>query len=187
LTDKLDDIIAGCTAGKRQSQEELYRMLSPKMFAVCLQYASDADEASDFLQEGFVRVFTRIKSYRGEGSFEGWVRKIIVNTALQFIRKKRQLYVVNEEMTADVGYQMPHIYYELEAEDLLRMIKELPLNQRIVFNLYAIEGYNHAEIESMTGMPENTSKSHLHRARIALKKMLDRSIPSGSKRLRKNV
>ena len=187
LTDKLDDIIAGCTAGKRQSQEELYRMLSPKMFAVCLQYASDADEASDFLQEGFVRVFTRIKSYRGEGSFEGWVRKIIVNTALQFIRKKRQLYVVNEEMTADVGYQMPHIDYELEAEDLLRMIKELPLNQRIVFNLYAIEGYNHAEIESMTGMPQNTSKSHLHRARIALKKMLDRSIPSGSKKLRKNV
>ena len=187
MTDKLDDIIAGCIAGKRQSQEELYRILSPKMYAVCLQYASDADEASDFLQEGFIRVFTRIKSYRGEGSFEGWVRRIIVNTALQFIRKKRQLYVVNEEITEDAGYQMPHIHYELEAEDLLRMIKELPVNQRIIFNLYAIEGYNHAEIESMTGMPENTSKSHLHRARTALKKMLDRSIPSGSKKLRKNV
>ena len=187
MADKLDDIIAGCIAGKRQSQEELYRILSPKMYAVCLQYASDADEASDFLQEGFIRVFTRIKSYRGEGSFEGWVRRIIVNTALQFIRKKRQLYVVNEEITEDAGYQMPHIHYELEAEDLLRMIKELPVNQRIIFNLYAIEGYNHAEIESMTGMPENTSKSHLHRARTALKKMLDRSIPSGSKKLRKNV
>ncbi len=188
MTDKLDDIIAGCTAGKRQSQEELYRMLSPKMYAVCLQYASDADEASDFLQEGFIRVFTNIKSYRGEGSFEGWVRKIIVNTALQFIRNKRRLYVVNEEaIEENFSYQMPGIYYELEAEDLLRMIKELPLNQRIVFNLYAIEGYNHAEIESMTGMPENTSKSHLHRARKALKKMLDRNIPYGSKKMRKNV
>ncbi len=187
MTDKLDDIIAGCIAGERQSQEELYRILSPKMYAVCLQYASDADEASDFLQEGFIRVFTRIKSYRGEGSFEGWVRRIIVNTALQFIRKKRQLYIVKEEITEDAGYQMPHIHYELEAEDLLRMIKELPVNQRIIFNLYAIEGYNHAEIESMTGMPENTSKSHLHRARTALRKMLDGSIPSGSKKLRKNV
>ena len=187
MTDKLDSIIAGCIAGERQSQEELYRMLSPKMYAVCLQYASDADEASDFLQEGFIRVFTRIKSYRGEGSFEGWVRKIIINTALQFIRKKRQLYVVNEELPDDAGYQMPHIYYELEVEDLLRMINKLPVNQRIIFALYAIEGYNHSEIESMTGMPENTSKSHLYRARTALKKMLDTSIPSGSKKLRKNV
>jgi RNA polymerase sigma factor (sigma-70 family) len=187
LTDKYDKLIKGCIAGKRRSQEELFRILSPGMYAVCLQYASDRDEADDFLQEGFIKVFTKISSYRNEGSFEGWVRKIMVNTALQMLRKKKQLLLLNEEITEEMDFEIPLIQGELEKEDLLRMIRELPVNQRMVFNLFAIEGYNHIEIAEMTGIPENTSKSHLHRARIALKEMISALSASDDKLLRKNV
>jgi RNA polymerase sigma factor (sigma-70 family) len=187
LTDKLDEIINGCIAGNRHSQEELYRILSPGMYAVCLQYASDHEEASDFMQEGFIRVFTKISSFRREGSFEGWVRRIMVNTALQFLRKKKQLFILNEEITEDTDYEVPAGQCELEKEDLLKMIRELPVNQRMVFNLYVIEGYNHMEIAEMAGIPENTSKSHLHRARVALKGMINALSASDEQRLRKNV
>lgn len=172
MTDNLDEIIAGCINEDSKSQEELYRLLSPVMYNVCLQYASDHDEAKDFLQEGFINVFTKIKSFRHEGSFEGWVRKIIVNTALQFLRKKKQIYVIREELTEDKDHDITEIDFELNEEDLLGMIQGLTVNQRIVFNLYAIEGYNHAEITKLTGIPENTSKSHLHRARVSLKEMI---------------
>jgi RNA polymerase sigma factor (sigma-70 family) len=187
LTDKLNDIISGCINGNRQSQEELYKLLSPKMFAVCRQYASDESEACDFMQEGFVSMFMKITSYRGDGSFEGWVRKIMVNTALQSIRKKNRLYLLNEEITEDADYETPDVLNEIDAEHILEMIRKLPVNQRMVFNLFAIEGYNHAEIANMTGMTENTSKSHLHRARIALKGMIENRLPSASQQIRKNV
>ena len=157
------------------------------MYAVCLQYASDTDEANDFLQEGFIRVFTKISSYRWEGSFEGWVRKIIVNTALQMIRKKKQLFVLNEELNEDASYEVPDVQGELDKDDLLMMIRNLPVNQRIVFNLFVIEGYNHNEIAKLTGMPENTSKSHLHRARTRLKEMITLHWQSVDKKSKKNV
>ncbi len=186
LTDDLDDIIRGCIEGDRKCQEDLYRIFSPGMYSVCLRYASDADEAGDYLQEGFITVFSKIKEYRKEGSFEGWVRRIMVTTALQLLRKKRQMYILNETITEDRDYEVPDIQYYLDKEDLLEMIRVLPVNQRMVFNLYAIEGYNHTEISDMTGIPENTSKSHLHRARIALKEMLERSSRRESERLKRN-
>jgi RNA polymerase sigma factor (sigma-70 family) len=175
LTDKFNDIIEGCIAEDRHSQEELYRILSPAMYAVCLQYASDADEASDFMQEAFIRVYSNIKSYRHEGSFEGWVRRIMVNTSLQFLRKKKKMFLINDAVIEESGYEVTGILDDLEAEDLLKMVQSLPVNQRMVFNLFVIEGYNHTEIAEMTGIPENTSKSHLHRARIALKDMILRN------------
>jgi RNA polymerase sigma factor (sigma-70 family) len=187
LTDRLEKIIKGCIAGDSHCQEELYMLLSPGMYALCLQYASDADEANDFLQEGFIRVFTKISSYRWEGSFEGWVRKIIVNTALQMIRKKKQMFVLNEELTEDASYEVPAVQGELDKEDLLMMIRNLPVNQRIVFNLFVIEGYNHSEIAKLTGMPENTSKSHLHRARTGLKEMINLHWQAMDKKSKKNV
>ncbi len=186
LTDEFGDIIKGCIEGDRQCQEDLYRILAPRMYAICLRYASDADEAGDFLQEGFITVFSKIREFRQEGSFEGWVRKIMVNTALQFLRKKRQMYILNETITEDRDYEVPDIQYYLDKEDLLEMIRVLPVNQRMVFNLYAIEGYNHTEIADMTGIPENTSKSHLHRARLALKEMLEKSSRSESEKLKRN-
>lgn len=144
------------------------------MYTVCLRYASDSLEADDFLQEGFIRVFEKIGSYRGEGSFKGWVRKIMVNTCLQFIRKKRSLFTINEEVTKEYDYDISEGETKLDNEDLIKMIQRLPVNQRTVFNLYAIEGYSHQEISVMTGIPENTTKSHLHRARMALKEMIQR-------------
>jgi RNA polymerase sigma factor (sigma-70 family) len=172
LTDKLEKIIKGCIKEDRQSQEDLYKILSPVMYAVCLRYASDADEAGDFLQEGFIRVFTKIKSFRNEGSFEGWVRRIMVNTSLQLIRKNRKMFLLNEEIIEGEDFEINENQCELDAADLLNMVQALPENQRMVFNLFVIEGYNHNEIANMTGIPENTSKSHLHRARITLKEML---------------
>lgn len=187
MTDNLDDIIAGCKAGDRLSQEKLYKVLSPGMYSLCLQYASDANEARDFLQEGFIIVFTKINSYRGEGSFQGWVRKIMVNTALQFIRKRKEMFLINEEITEDAIYELPANQYEMEKEELLSMVQKLPVNQRMVFNLYAIEGYNHTEIAKMAGIPENTSKSHLHRARTALIEMIKTDYLAKTRKLRKNV
>jgi RNA polymerase sigma factor (sigma-70 family) len=187
LTDKLEKIIKGCIEGDKKCQEELYRLLSPGMYALCLQYASDTDEAGDFMQEGFIRVFTRMDTYRWEGSFEGWVRRIMVNTALQTIRRKKQMFVLNEELTEDSSYEIPSVQSELEKEDLLKMISSLPVNQRVVFNLFVIEGYNHHEIASLTGMPENTSKSHLHRARMALKEMINLHWEAMEQNTKKNV
>lgn len=187
MTDKLEEIIKGCIKGDRQSQEDLYRILSPVMYAVCLRYASDADEASDFMQEGFIRVFTKIKSYRNEGSFEGWVRRIMVNTSLQLLRKNRKMFLLNEEIIESADYEISESQCELDVADLLKMVQGLPDNQRLVFNLFVIEGYNHTEIADMTGMPENTSKSHLHRARTALKDMITGSSEKERHRKRNNV
>jgi RNA polymerase sigma factor (sigma-70 family) len=187
LADKFDKLIKGCIAGQKSCQEELYRILSPAMYALCLQYAADHDEASDFLQEGFIRVYTSIESYRHEGSFEGWVRRIMVNTALQLLRKKKQLFLLNEEMPQEADYEVPAGQSELEKEDLLMMVRKLPENQRIVFNLFVIEGYNHMEISKMTGIPENTSKSHLHRARIALKEMIQKFSKPADYHIKNNV
>jgi RNA polymerase sigma factor (sigma-70 family) len=186
LADIPDDIIKGCIANDRQSQEELYRLISPAMYGVCLQYASDADEANDFMQEGFIKVYTKIKSFRGDGSFEGWVRRIMVNTALQFIRKKKKMFMVNEAVVEESDFEITDGQYDLDVEDLLRMVQKLPDNQRMVFNLFVIEGYNHTEIAKMTGFPENTSKSHLHRARLALKEMITRSAVLNSQKIEKN-
>jgi RNA polymerase sigma factor (sigma-70 family) len=186
LADIPDDIIKGCIANDRPSQEKLYRLLSPAMYGVCLQYASDADEANDFMQEGFIKVFIKLKSFRGDGSFEGWVRRIMVNTALQFLRKKKKMFIANEIVAETADFETGGVNFDLEAEDLLRMVQKLPDNQRMVFNLFAIEGYNHAEISRMTGLPENTSKSHLHRARTALKEMITRSSVLNSQKIEKN-
>ncbi len=187
MTDNIDDIISGCIKEDRQSQEKLYRLFSPGMYAVCLQYASDKHEANDFLQEGFIRVFLKIKTYRWEGSFEGWVRKIMVNTALQFIRKKKQIFILDEKVADDFDYQVSDGQLELEKEDLLSLIQELPVNQRTVFNLFVMEGFNHLEISKMMGISENTSKSHLHRARVALKEMINSNSSPDNIKLRKYV
>jgi len=187
LTDNIDDIIKGCIAGDRKSQEDLYRALSPRMYAVCLQYASDSAEAGDFLQEGFITVFAKIGSFRQEGSFEGWVRKIMINTALQTIRKRKPMFVINDEITDNADYEVPDVQMKMDSDDLLRMVQSLPANQRIVFNLFVIEGYNHQEIAEMTGISENTSKSHLHRARIRLKEMVTKYYTVDNQIIKRNV
>ena len=168
----IKNIINGCLKGNRRDQELLYRRHAAKLYAVCLQYSGNDEEARDILQEGFIKIFENLIHYKHEGSFEGWVRRIMVNTALERYRSKHTLRRVD-----DID-QIPEIdaepangdYAGLEATDLLEIIRELPPKYRMVFNLFAIEGYSHKEISKMVNISEGTSKSNLSRARIILQR-----------------
>jgi RNA polymerase sigma factor (sigma-70 family) len=168
----IKDIISGCLDGNRRDQELLYRRHASKLFAVSLQYSGNDEEARDILQEGFIKIFENLQHYKHEGSFEGWMRRIVVNTALEKYRSRHNLYRVDDidsivEPEADPETED---YSGLEAVDLLFIIRELPPKYRMVFNLYAIEGYSHKEISSMLNISEGTSKSNLSRARTILQR-----------------
>ncbi len=171
MTD-IKNIISGCLKGNRKDQEILYRRHAAKLYAVCLQYSGNDDEARDILQEGFIKIFENLGHYKYEGSFEGWIRRIIVNTALEKFRCKHNLYRVDDIDTIPEPDAEPdnEDYSGLEAGDLLEIIRELPPKYRMVFNLFAIEGYSHKEISRMVNISEGTSKSNLARARIILQR-----------------
>jgi RNA polymerase sigma factor (sigma-70 family) len=169
---EIKEIIKGCLAGNRRDQELLYRRHASKLYAVCLQYSGNNEEARDILQEGFIKIFENLGNYKHEGSFEGWMRRITVNTALEKFRSRTNLYRVDDidqvpELDAEPDNQD---YAGLEAADLLEIIRELPPKYRMVFNLYAIEGYSHKEIGEMVNISEGTSKSNLSRARAILQR-----------------
>jgi RNA polymerase sigma factor (sigma-70 family) len=165
-------IIKGCLAGNRRDQELLYRRHSSKLYAVCLQYSGNDEEARDILQEGFIKIFENLRNYKHEGSFEGWMRRIVVNTALEKFRSRHNLFRVDDIETISEPEAEPdnEDYSGLQAVDLLYIIRELPPKYRMVFNLYAIEGYSHKEIGTMLSISEGTSKSNLSRARIILQR-----------------
>jgi len=168
LADVPENIIEGCKKGKGRYQEELYRMLAPKMYGLCLKYANDKDDAKDIMQDAFIKVFQKIDQFGDKGSFEGWVRRIMINTALEKYRSQVMVYSLDERMPfSDEGVSST-VIDELSAEDLLGLVRQLTPKYRMVFNLYAIEGYNHKEIGEMLGISEGTSKSNLSRARIIL-------------------
>jgi RNA polymerase sigma factor (sigma-70 family) len=172
---EIKEIIKGCLAGNRRDQELLYRRHASKLYAVCLQYSGNNEEARDILQEGFIKIFENLGSYKHEGSFEGWMRRITVNTALERFRSKNSLYRVDDidqvpEPEAEPDNQD---YAGLEAADLIEIIRELPPKYRMVFNLYAIEGYSHKEIGEMINISEGTSKSNLSRARSILQRRVE--------------
>ncbi|TDE12351.1 RNA polymerase sigma factor [Dyadobacter psychrotolerans] len=155
-----------------KAQRQLYEKYSPRMLGLCFRYAGDEMTAEDIMVEGFMRVFNKIDQFNGEGSFEGWIRRIMVNEALGFLRKQKRIL---EDTLSDEAENIPDYAYadqNLNAEELLALISELPAGYRTVFNLYAIEGYAHSEIAEMLGISESTSKSQLHRARAMLQKMV---------------
>lgn len=166
------DLISGCRQGDRIAQKRLYDTYSPKMFAVCNRYVRNETEAEDILIGAFTKVFEKITQFREEGSFEGWIRRIVINESLTFLRKKQAMYIETDLDQADRQINYEHLENHLEAEDLMNMISELPDGYRVVFNMYAIDGYNHKEIAAHLGISENTSKSQLSRARVYLQKML---------------
>lgn len=172
---ELKKILRGCLDGNSRDQELLYRRYSAKFFVVCLQYSGDREEARDVLQEGFIKIFTNLHSYSGEGSFEGWMRRVIVNTALEKYRSRYYLNKVDDlENLAEYQDSVDNSDYAgLEAGDLLEMIIKLPPQYRMVFNLFAIEGYSHREIAGMLSISEGTSKSNLSRARQILQKKVE--------------
>jgi len=169
---EIKKIIKGCLAGDRRDQELLYRRHAAKLYAVCLQYSGNDEEARDILQEGFIKIFENLATYKHEGSFEGWMRRITVNTALEKFRSRHKLYRVDDIDLLQETDSEPenHDYAGLEADDLLGIIRELPPKYRVVFNLYAIEGYSHKEISKMVNISEGTSKSNLSRARGILQR-----------------
>lgn len=166
-------LIESCKKGDRAAQKVLYDRLAPRMFPVCIRYVGDRDQAQDVLQDGFVTLFTRLDSYKGEGSFEGWARKIFVTTALMELRRKDALKMSDDLETAkgmktEVTTQIQNIGYK----DLMKVITQLPTGFRTVFNMYAIEGYSHKEIGEILGISETTSRTQLSRARIWLQNKL---------------
>jgi RNA polymerase sigma-70 factor (ECF subfamily) len=171
MTD-LEENIRKCIKGDRKAQAALYRQFSSKMYGVCLRYSRDSAEAEDNLQEGFVRVFTRIEQFEFKGSFEGWIRRIMVNTALEKYRKKSPLHLVEDLVVYEGTTLVEETLSSISAEDLLKMIQQLPPRYRMVFNLYAIEGYSHQEIGTLMNISEGTSKSNLCRARMILQKRI---------------
>lgn len=168
----LEELITGCKAGNRRSQELLYHSLAGKMFAVCLRYLPNRAEAEDMLQNAFIKAFERIDSYKGEGSFEGWLRRLVVNTCLDHYRKNtfHRLTDSMEEHHEEQWSIAPSS--QLHAEDLLKLVQQLPEGYRMIFNLYAIEGFSHKEIADQLGISEGTSKSQLSRARQLLQQRL---------------
>jgi RNA polymerase sigma factor (sigma-70 family) len=169
---EIKEIIKGCLAGNRRDQELLYRRHAGKLYTVCLQYSGNNEEARDILQEGFIKIFENLESYKHEGSFEGWMRRITVNTALEKFRSRNNLYRVDDIDQVPEPDSEPdnQDYAGLEAADLLDIIRELSPKYRMVFNLYAIEGYSHKEISEMINISEGTSKSNLSRARVILQR-----------------
>ena len=170
ITEK--DLIEQCLLGKRSSQKELFELYAPKMMHLCKRYARYNAEAEDFMQEGFIRVFKYLQQYNFDGSFEGWMRRIMVNTALKNLKKKS----VTHEFPGLDDYKErsvdPDIFSKLSEEELLNLVDELPQGYKIVFNLYAIEGYSHKEIGVQLNIGESTSRSQLVKARRLLQQKI---------------
>lgn len=170
MNNNLDfQLIKSCIKGDRAAQKVLYDRLAPRMFPVCIRYVGDREQAEDILQEGFITLFTRLDTYKGDGSFEGWARKIFVTTALMELRRKDALKMSDDletvrGMKTETVTQLQSIGYK----DLMKLITQLPPGFRTVFNMYAIEGYSHKEIGEILGISETTSRTQLSRARLWL-------------------
>lgn len=167
----LEELIHKCKKGDRHAQEQLYRQFSGILFGICLKYSRNKTEAQDNLHDSFMTVFEKIGQFKAKGSFEGWLKRIAVNTVLQKYRKEEHLNVVSEnveeETTVDSGY------VNVPLETLLQYIQELPNKYRLTFNLYVLDGYTHKEISTLLGTSTGTSKSNLARARIILKEKIE--------------
>ncbi len=166
------DIIKACKKQNAQAQRWLYDRFSPAMLGLCKRYVSGEMEAEDVMIRGFMKVFTKIDLYKGNGSLEGWIKRIMINESLGFIRKNKAMYLETDIEIADQEPNFDKLSTTLEAQDLLKMINELPSGYRTIFNLFAIEGYSHKEIGELLGISENTSKSQLSRARLHLQNKL---------------
>ena len=166
-------LIEGCRKGKADAQRELYGRFAPKMMGVCMRYIHDREEAEHVMIGGMVKVYEKLVQFNEEGSFEGWIRRIMVNESLMYIRKNKNMSLEVEIEAVDYEPNYHVLEQTLEANDLMQLVGELPVGYRTVFNLYAIEGYNHKEIAQMLEINENTSKSQLSRARKYLQNRLE--------------
>jgi RNA polymerase sigma-70 factor (ECF subfamily) len=166
-------IIAGCLHNEPSAQRELYNRFSPKMLAVCYRFAQSREDAEDMLQEGFIKVFTQIHTFQNKGAFEGWIRRIVVHTCINFLKKYKKFNDSVDLANADYVYikeeTIPSI---MQAKQVTECIRHLPIGYRTVLNLYAIEGYSHREIATMLDIEESTSRSQYTRAKSMLENIL---------------
>ncbi|HLG36224.1 MAG TPA: sigma-70 family RNA polymerase sigma factor [Bacteroidia bacterium] len=169
-----DEIIRSCISGDARAQKFLFDTYSRRMMGLCMRYASGREEAEDMLQEGWIKVFRNLHQFRFEGSAEGWIKKVMINTCLELLRRNKKM---SNHLGVEAAEQIAVSEFNsndtLSAKDLMNMIHKLPSGYRTVFNLYAIEGYTHKEIGEKLGINENTSKSQYSRARAHLQKMLE--------------
>lgn len=173
LVEKLKDIVKGCLKNDRQMQSELYKMFAPKMYGLCLRYTTNSHDAQDILQEGFIKVFENLDKFRWKGSFEGWMKRIFVNLALDKYRSKMSLLSLEDASeTIELSNGELNALDSISEKEILGLIRQLPDQYRIVFNLYVIEGYSHKELSDMLNIAESTSRSNLARAKIILKETL---------------
>ncbi|HIP48036.1 MAG TPA: sigma-70 family RNA polymerase sigma factor [Lutibacter sp.] len=168
----LEKLIYQCVNNEPKAQEEIYRLFAGKLFALSLKYSRNRQEAEDNLQDGFITIFNKVNQFKNKGSFEGWMKRIVINTALQKYRNKSVLNLVNEENIAE------EVSVEVEEEEvsldyLLSVIQKLPNQYRLVFNLYVLDGYSHKEVAKELNISEGTSKSNLSRARSILRKQIE--------------
>ena len=166
------DLIKSCRKQNAKAQRMLYDKYATAMLGLCRRYIKGDLEAEDVMIRGFMKVFTKIGLFEGKGSFEGWMKRIMINEALGYIRKNKSMYLEMNIEAADKEPDFDKISTELEVKDLLKMVDELPSGYRTIFNLYAIEGYSHKEVSELLGISENTSKSQLSRARMHLQRKL---------------
>ena len=166
----LEELIYECAKHNTKAQAQLYRFLSPKLFAVCLKYSRNYEEAQDNLQESFLIIFEKINQFKNKGSFEGWAKRVVINYTLQQYRNQNIFEIVSENIAEEETVEIDND--EISLEFLTQIIQELPDRYRLVFNLYAVDGYSHKEIAKMLEINEGTSKSNLARAKMILKEKI---------------
>ena len=166
------DLIQKCIQGNLIAQKSLYHLYSKKFYAICLRYAKHEEVAQDILQDSFIKIFTKINTFKGEGSFEGWMKRIVIHTSIEYYRRKES-WQEYDALSSDVSFADT---YELDVdmETILKWIQELPDGYRVVFNMYVIEGYSHSEIAQELGISEGTSKSQLFKAKALMKSKIDK-------------
>lgn len=175
-------LINDCLKGKPVAQQKLFELFAPKMLGVCMRYMKSQEEAEDVLQEGFIKVFNKLEAFENAGSLEGWVRRIMVNTALDQLRKNAKFahsYDISEQ-----EYKLENVDFTFEnlvAEDLMKLVNDMPEGYKVVFNMFAIEGYGHKEIGELLKISENTSKSQYSRARAYLREQLEKLNSEGTR------
>jgi RNA polymerase sigma-70 factor (ECF subfamily) len=177
----IDQIIAQCKKGNRQAQKQLYEEFAPQLFAVCLRYCKNRMEAEDLLHEGFIKIFEKIGQFRGEGTISAWLRRIMVNTALDELRNRQKLLYIDDTgtITANIADEEEEIendneFYDIDVNQVFDCVNQMPQQYKLVFNLYVVEKYSHEKIASELGISIGTSKSNLSRARKWLKNKLEK-------------
>jgi RNA polymerase sigma-70 factor (ECF subfamily) len=176
--EKLEEIVVGCSKGNRDAQQDLYKMMYGKMLAVCYRYSRRPEEAKDLLQDGFLKVFKKIHKFNNVGSLEGWIRRIMVNNAIDYYRLNKNKYAISESnidenMLVETPDEDESIYDDISAKDIMDSIQKLSPSYRTVFSLFVLDGYSHKEIADELDISEGTSKSNLAKAKRNLRALLE--------------